>query len=143
LSLLLLFNPARSVVERLADPEVTKDDLRRLEEVLENAIASNVSTVELTLTIQRDVPRAAPVAALLQQGGTPLATWIAVVLAAITLLLSIREQHPEPTITPEQIREITNRAILEAEHPRKRPAPTDDTDAPVPKARDKTQHEGS
>lgn len=121
MTLLLLLRPARSAVESLADPKVTTDDLRRLEGLLEQAIANNVSRVDVSMTIRRDVPRASPVAALLQQGGTPLATWLSVLLAAVTLLLALRERHPEPTITPEQIQKITDRAIEEARKRQKEP----------------------
>lgn len=131
MSLLLLFNNhARQAVQTLAAPEVSDDDLRRLTEVLEEARNRDASLPVVTAAIEREVPRAAAIAPLLQQGGQPLATWLAVILAAIALLLSLREKEPvPPTLTPEQLQEIVERAINEGRQPTE-PKPVPDPQQP-------------
>lgn len=116
MSLLLLFNQsARHAVETLADPEVTTEDLRRLSAVLIDARDRAAPLPEVTAAIEGEVPRAARLAPLLQQGGEPLATWIRVILAAIMLILALREGEPAPpALTPDQLQEIVERAISES-----------------------------
>jgi hypothetical protein len=115
-SLLLLFrSQTRAAVETLASPDVTIDDLRRLEALLARAATTNTTRVEVTIAIEQDVPTASPLAALLRQGATPLATWLSTLLAAIGIVLLLRERDPAPAITPEVIQEIANQAVAAAQ----------------------------
>lgn len=102
----------RAVGQSLAATEA--EDLGRLQAVLEDAQSTNASADEVAARVEEEIPTASFLAPLLRDAGTPLATWLAVLLGLIGLILMYRQQEqPEPVITPEQVEEIITRVVDE------------------------------
>jgi hypothetical protein len=114
------YESLEGAVRYLADPTMTIGDLEKLRDIFERAQEENTSAAEVADAITKEVPRAAGLGALLQDGATPLATWIAVILAALTLLMQMRSQ--QPALTPDQVDNIVHRIIEET---REAPEPTE------------------
>jgi hypothetical protein len=101
-----------AVAQSLAEAE--PEDLSRLQAVLEEAQGTDASADEVAKRVEKEVPTASFLAPLLKDAGTPLAQWIMVLLALLTLILMYRQQQQaQPTITPEQVEEIVGRVVDE------------------------------
>jgi hypothetical protein len=103
---------AGSAVRYLAGPSVSADDLRLLRDLVTTARDTGASEEEIAERIEKEVPAAAGLSVLLKDGGVPLATWITVILTAIAVLLAAHQPKPA---TPDQIQEIVDRVLNEAE----------------------------
>jgi hypothetical protein len=127
MSLLLLFNQnTRAVARELAAQ--SDEDLTRLRAVVTDAVESGASPAEFAERVNRDVPRASRITPLLEQGGTPIATWLLVLLAIVTLVLQLRAEHPTKPPTPEQIEQIVQRVVQEVNEQERQKPPPDSPD---------------
>lgn len=126
MSLLLLFNQsATAVAQELAAQ--SDDDLERLRAVVADASDSGASYAEFSERLNREVPRASRIAPLLQQCGTPLATWLIFILTFIMLVLAWRAVHSDKTMTCEQIDQIVQQVVQDVQRAEK-----DDQAKPAP-----------
>jgi hypothetical protein len=108
-----IFPPQVSRVAQSLATNVSTDDLVRLRGIFEDAQRTDASDEEVVMTVEEEVPTASFLAPLLKDGGQPLAAWLTVLLALLTLLLQFREK--QPTMTPEQVENIVTQVVNEVE----------------------------
>jgi hypothetical protein len=107
-----------SVAEAIAKVNINTAQLDRLTAVVSEALRAEWPAAQVAHRVEQEVPAAAPVMApLLKDGGVPLATWLALLVAVLTFLLHLQEsqEQPAPAITPDQVTEIITRVVDEVD----------------------------
>jgi hypothetical protein len=90
--------------------DASTGEIRALIQVFDEG--HGMTAEELAAEIEGRVPRASFLAPLLRDAGTPLATWIATLIALLALVVALRGT---PTLTPEQVEEIITRVVAEVD----------------------------
>lgn len=109
-----LYEVTNTLVRRLSDVRV--DDLVRLRDILrESQQKPRVAPDEVVDQIEQAVPAVSGLRALLSQGGTPLATWITLLLMIVTMLLDRCEADDEKeALSEDQVEQIVQDALERA-----------------------------
>ena len=108
-----IFPPQVSRVAQSLATNVSTDDLVRLKGIFEEAQRTDASDEEVLKSVEEEVPTASFLAPLLKDGGQPIAAWLTVLLALLTLLLQFRDK--QPTIAPEQVEDIVTQVVNEVD----------------------------
>jgi hypothetical protein len=95
-----------NVTRYLGGPDVGADSLRRLQALLEQVRDGKAEPERVAEQIRHEIPEASGVAWLLSAKGSTLATWLALVIALITLLLVKFDDAERAPLTTEQIEQI-------------------------------------
>lgn len=91
--------------------------LERLRSIFEETAAQAEPSVdEVVRKVEAEVPEAAEgVRALLAQGGTPLATWVLLILTALLLVQGCLKEEAAPPTAPQKIEQIVELTVVDVE----------------------------
>jgi hypothetical protein len=106
---------------------MTVADLEKLRDIVVFAQERGSSATEVADVISSEVPAVAGLGALFKDAGMPLATWLAVIIAAVTLILQVRADHSSG-VPPDQVDQIVQHVLEESR--KERPPPPRDGPRP-------------
>lgn len=113
---------ARFVQGVIATPATTAD-LNRLAEIAENAQQQNLEPDQVEATIRESTPFAALIQ-LLPKDRSELYMFLTLLVAVLTLIVTMRAPEPTQVLTPQQVKEIIEQVIEHQEQHAPAPPPT-------------------